>query len=274
MKKLEDYLYYEEMDPDLKIYCGDCLEILPLLPKVDLVLTSPPYNTGGKSLGYHPNSTVGDNFYGEYKDNLSEKEYEGFIEKAIASTIQTANLSFWNMQMVSGNKNVVLEMMYRFRGNLKDIFIWRKQAVSQIVKGRLAKGYEFIFLFGQDNDMTFKEHNFPSNSYVPNIQEWYRQETCDEHHATFDRKVPLYFIEKFVKQNGSVCDPFLGSGTTLVACKELNRNGIGIEINEKYCEIAKNRLRATCKPLFTDVSGVKRNLQTEMTLDGTPLDAA
>lgn len=43
-KKLEDYLYYEEKDPDLKIYCGDCLEIMPLLPKVDLVLTSPPYD--------------------------------------------------------------------------------------------------------------------------------------------------------------------------------------------------------------------------------------
>lgn len=43
MKKLSDYLYYEEKDPDLKIYCGDCLEIMPLLEKVDLVLTDPPY---------------------------------------------------------------------------------------------------------------------------------------------------------------------------------------------------------------------------------------
>ena len=46
MKKLEDYLYYEEKNPDLKIYCGDCLEILPLLPKVDLVVTDPPYGIG------------------------------------------------------------------------------------------------------------------------------------------------------------------------------------------------------------------------------------
>lgn len=52
MKKLEDYLYYEEKDPDLKIYCGDCLEIMPLLPKVDLVVTSPPYNfDSGSGLG-------------------------------------------------------------------------------------------------------------------------------------------------------------------------------------------------------------------------------
>ena len=42
-RKLEDYLYYEEKNPDLKIFLGDCLEILPLLPKVDLVLTDPPY---------------------------------------------------------------------------------------------------------------------------------------------------------------------------------------------------------------------------------------
>lgn len=249
-KTLSDYLYYEGKDPDLKIYHGDCLEILPLLPKVDLVVTSPPYNTGGKSLGHHPNSKIGDSFYDKYTDNLSSKKYESFLEKAIAHTIQTSNYSFWNMQMVSGNKDAMIELMYRFRGNLKDIFIWRKQAVAQIVKGRLAKGYEFIFLFGQDNDMTFKDHNFPSNSYVPNIQEWYRQETHDEHHATFDRKLPLYFIENFVKPDGSVCDPFLGSGTTLVACKELNRNGIGIEINEKYCEIAKKRLKATTKSLF------------------------
>jgi DNA modification methylase len=51
VKKLEDYLYYEEENPSLKIYCGDCLEILPLLPKVDLVVTDPPYEVGAKGCG-------------------------------------------------------------------------------------------------------------------------------------------------------------------------------------------------------------------------------
>ncbi len=49
MKKLDEYLYYEEKNPNLKIYMGDCLEIMPLLDQVDLVVTDPPYGMNFKS---------------------------------------------------------------------------------------------------------------------------------------------------------------------------------------------------------------------------------
>ena len=48
-KKLEDYLYYEEKDPDLKIYSGDCMEIMKLLDQVDIVMTDPPYGMNFQS---------------------------------------------------------------------------------------------------------------------------------------------------------------------------------------------------------------------------------
>jgi site-specific DNA-methyltransferase (adenine-specific) len=59
-------------------------------------------------------------------------------------------------------------------------------------------------------------------------------------------------IEESTKEGDLILDPFLGSGTTAVACKRLNRRFIGIEISEKYCQIARDRLANEPEPLFKD----------------------
>jgi len=64
-----------------------------------------------------------------------------------------------------------------------------------------------------------------------------------EHKATFPLYVPLWIIEHFSFAGQTVIDPCVGTGTTLRAAKDLGRQAIGIEIEEKYCEIAVNRLR-------------------------------
>jgi DNA modification methylase len=235
--------YYQEYG--ITIYHGDCLEILPELPKVDLVLTSPPYNTGNKNLGYQPKSKIGQNHYGEYTDNLPDDTYNKWIISIIQKCLSISRYVFWNMQYLVSTKSIVNNIFKNLDDNLKDIFIWKKQAVAQIcVKDSpiLANGFEFVFLFGQDNSKIFKYSNFPSNGYVPNIQEWYKKESFPEHHATFTKEMCKYFIQYFTKNNDTVLDPFLGSGTTAVACKQLGRQCIGIEIEEKYCEIAVKRL--------------------------------
>ena len=65
---------------------------------------------------------------------------------------------------------------------------------------------------------------------------------------------PIDFMNKiiirFTKENDIILDPFLGSGTTAVACKELGRNYIGIEISPGYCEIARNRIKSIPELLF------------------------
>lgn len=63
-----------------------------------------------------------------------------------------------------------------------------------------------------------------------------------QHPATFPDKIPFDFIQVFTKENDVVLDPMCGSGSTCVAAKILNRNYVGIDISEEYCEISKNRI--------------------------------
>ena len=150
------------------------------------------------------------------------------------------------MQMVSSTKIAVSRIFSTFgESNLKDVFIWQKQAVAQIAvqaNRGFACGFEFVFCLGDDNSRIFTTHNFPENGYVPNIQTWFKSESFREHHATFPRELPTYFIQHFTKPNNTILDPFCGSGTTLVAAKQLGRRAVGIELSEAYCKIAVERL--------------------------------
>lgn len=70
------------------------------------------------------------------------------------------------------------------------------------------------------------------------------------HFATYPERLIKPCILAGCPENGIVLDPFMGAGTTAVVCKKLHRNWIGIELNEKYIQIAENRINKTKKPLF------------------------
>jgi len=235
-KQLSDYLYYEEKDPELKIYHADCLEIVPMLSSVDLVVTDPPYGIGastkaftrsgkqtGKSLAlsgirYEPSDW--DN------EKPSKAIFDLLLKSAVYQIIWGGN--YFGMPGSSGwlvwdkdngdNRYADCELAWT---NLP-------QAVRKI-------RHRWMGML-QENMKEKEERFHPTQKPVP-VMRW-----C------------LSFAE------GTVLDPFLGSGTTLVACKEMNRNGIGIEINEKYCEIAKKRLKATPRPLFKEVIQAPKQL--------------
>ena len=233
-----------------KIICGDCLEVMKDIPdkSVDLVLTSPPYNMGkGKSLGYQPLSTIGQKFYGDYADDKTDGEYIDWCISVIRECLRVSRYVFWNVQFTRSTRNMIFVLQQSFKNNLKDIFIWQKQSVTSITArdGGMAKGWEYVFMLGENNLSTFKYNNFPENGYVSNIATWYKKESFPEHHATFTVEMAKYFCEYFAKKSDLILDPFFGSGTTGVAAKLLGRQFIGIEISEKYCEIAQKRIDGT-----------------------------
>ena len=123
-----------------KIYNENCLDTMAKMKDdfVDISLTSPPYNTGGQ------NAQTGRNrkLYNEYKDNLSDEEYYNFIKNVLNELLRVSkHYVFFNFQILTKNKSCYLKLMGEFSENIKDVFIWKKQAISQVVKGK--NGYWF-----------------------------------------------------------------------------------------------------------------------------------
>ncbi len=185
--------YYQ--DEWVTIYHGDCREILPELPKVDLVLTDPPY----------PNMTGRVSTYQQ-------------CDIRILETLDCRQLIFWHAGTEFPLDSVATH-------------IWDKKTGCQ-------SEYERIFERNSENGHWRVFREYLINSTVA------AKYTGDIYTGHFSQK-PFKLIDKLIvmasKINDVILDPFLGSGTTAYCAKKLNRHCIGIEIEEKYCEIAAKR---------------------------------
>lgn len=210
-KNLSDYLYYEEKNPDIKIFCGDCLEIMPLLEKVDLVVTDPPYGISDIWKGGFSSA------HGWSKAKIEDVDRSEWDSKA-------PRKEFFDNLLKMANNFVIWGGNYFDLPKSRGWIVWNKP--------------ERNFSLGE------AELAWTSKDTVIRVFDEVRSEVGRQHPT----QKPIGAMRRSIKQFdclGTVLDPFLGSGTTLVACKELNRNGIGIEINPKYCEVAKKRLQNT-----------------------------
>ena len=207
-----------------KLYHGDCLEIMPELEPVDLVMTDPPYGMN--------NNTDSDRFSG---GNISSIRERGISSSRFEGKIIGDNKSFDPSPFLK-YPNVILFGYNHFAQNLPKgtLLVWIKRFdpafgtfLSDAEIAWMKKGIGIYCK--RDTSITAEANNrlHPNQKPIPIIQ---------------------WCIEKS-KTKGLVIDPFFGSGTTAVACERLNRKWIGIEIEEKYCEIAAKRIEAERKQL-------------------------
>lgn len=190
----------------ITIYHGDCLEALPELDPVDLVLTDPPYGHGKKWQG------------GTWATNSMYSDAEKWDHAKVNNRLI--------IQATEAGKNAIV-----WGGNYYTLppsrcwFAWDKVEKMDTLA---------------DFELAWTSFDRPAKSFV-----CHRQNGEDRKHPT---QKPLKLIRWCVLQadkketQNTILDPFMGSGTTLVAAKELGRKAIGIEIEEKYCEIAVKRL--------------------------------
>jgi DNA modification methylase len=211
--------YYQ--DEQATIYLGDCREILPQLEKVDLVLTDPPYGIG----------------YNAQKSNLpNSKNFEDIIgdEKEpdlthIWELNSTADL------IVFGANNFPRQLPHRGRW-----ICWDKR-VNPKADAMLGSPFELAWCnkkSGFDRIIRLMHGGV--------VNQDHRQ--IDRVHPTQKPVALMRTILEWYPAVQSIVDPYLGSGTTLLAAKNLGRKAIGIEIEEKYCEIAVRRLRQSVLP--------------------------
>jgi DNA modification methylase len=208
--------YYEE--DGIQIYCGDCREILPTLPKVDLVLTDPPYGIG-LNYGAH--------------DDSPERYWEWFIP-----TLDLIR-SVCPALVMTHRQDAV-----RWIQGWDHLCVWNKpMAFGYAINGWLAH-WEPIFIFGVRPNIQIKADRKPArfDVFTLNTEPNKTGHPCPK---------PLRLMSELLRTFGGdvILDPFMGSGTTLVAAKQLGRRAIGIELERKYCDIAIERLRQSVLPL-------------------------
>jgi site-specific DNA-methyltransferase (adenine-specific) len=214
-----------------KIICGDSLKILKNIPdkSVDLVLTDPPYGIGKMVSGTMSKKRLHKSQYDVFED--SEEYVKNICVPIIKECIRIAH----RVILTPGSKCM---MLYPKSNSFGCLFF--PAATGMQLWGSMDS--QPIFYYGKPYDIGKRIHRC---SY-----EVYERPSCKEHPCSKPINLWKTIIEKRTKENDIVLDPFLGSGTTAVACKSLGRRYIGIEISPKYCEIAKARVNSTTEPLF------------------------
>lgn len=219
---------------DIKLIQGDCLEKMKDIPdgSVDLVLTDPPYGIDASTRTRSKSFGGDDGFSVMFFLDDYLKEFSRVLKDDGAVYIFTRYdvMSYWWMRI-------------KLYFQMKNCLIWSKGGGGLgDLHGSYLPDYEMI-IFATKGGHKLRGKRETSV--------WNISKEKAEHHIA---QKPIAILEKIIKkstdENDTILDPFMGSGTTLVAAKNLGRNAIGIELDPEYFNIAKERIENTPETLF------------------------
>lgn len=223
----------------MKLYNDDCLKILKNIPNnsIDLIVTDPPYKltTRGSSgtMGGYWKTDKAKKGVVFNDNNILFNDYFGELYRTLKD--DSILYIMCNNKNLRELLNVAKDTGFKFVKNL----IWEK---GNKICGKYYMGcYEYIALFRKGKDKPINNCGTPDILKVP-IKKLKDINGKNLHDTEKPVELMKILIENSSKENDIILDPFMGIGTTGVACKELNRNFIGIEINENYFNISKQRI--------------------------------
>lgn len=222
--------YYQ--DASCTIYHGEALELLPTLGMVDLVVTDPPYIIGAVSAGNMASKS------GSWADMMNSAlwfaAWYGMVERRLK--YDGAMWTFLNWRTLP----VVMRAAVDAGLPVTSLLVWDKERIGPGIQG-LRPSYEMVALMAHPG-FVIKDRS------TPDIWRHKVGSKASGHPA--EKPEPL--VRRIITTSGEtgvVLDPFLGSGTTAVAAKNAGWRVIGIEAEERYCEMAAKRLAQEVLPL-------------------------
>ena len=231
---------------DATLYLGDCLEILPTLPKVDAVITDPPYSSGGAFRADRAGSTAKKYMGGHGRPAAVEIDVVGDSRDGLGWAFWATLWLTQCYRILGDGAPCVIFSDWRQLPNATNVlqaagFVWRGVGVwakpgYRPMAGRFAHQAEY-FPWGTKGATPWDY----SKECLPGVFDDAAPGARREHQT----EKPVALLANMLKITPSaaiVVDPFMGGGTTGVACAQLGRKFIGIEIEPRYFDIACRRI--------------------------------
>lgn len=246
------------------IYNEDCFKTMDMLiandERVDCILTSPPYNMTKRKGGYADTGR-----YDVYEDWKTEEEYINWTVNLFNKFDQVLNedrVVLYNFSYSIENPalpyKLVSNIVEKTKFTLIDTIIWKKKNGLPFPANskRLCRIWEYVFVFVRKEDIdTYTNNRRVSSISEKTGQKYYEaiynyvdaannDGKCPFNQATYSSELCLKLMDIYCLDNYVVYDPFMGSGTTGVACRMRSdkMSYIGSEISDKQCKFAKERI--------------------------------
>ena len=250
-----------------KLHFGDCLDIMKTIPdgSVDLILQDPPYNTTNCRFEWDIMTKI-DEFWSEWNRIIKPNgAIVMFGSEPFSSKLRLSNLDMYKYDWIwhknlSGGFVMAKKRPMKYHENI--LVFFQKQPTynpqfeeySDSVKKMYAKNNATNVNKAIKNNYHNEVQNIKKvkcqvelkrGKYPSTVQFFKRPHTANGkslHPTQKPTSLLEYLIKTYTNENETVFDGFAGSGSTLIACMNTNRNGIGVELDKKYYELAKDRI--------------------------------
>ena len=217
------------------LHLGDCMDIMKTIEdkSIDLVITDPPYKIETSGGGLY---TQADKQYVKELNSMKDGFSKDVLDE-LCRIMKKINIYFFCSQ-----KQIIplLDYFVKKKKCNWNLLTWHKTNPVPACGNKYLTDTEFILFFREKGVKVYGNYNTKFTYYITPLNQ--KDKKKYGHPTIKPQEILLNLVTNSSQEGDTVCDPFMGSGSTGVACKSLNRDFIGIEVDNNWYQIAQNRI--------------------------------